>query len=342
MNFKPRDLASPSAKPVTSYDVARLAGVSQSAVSRCFTPGASVAKSTRAKIMEAVDALGYRPNAIARSLITQRSNIVAIIVANIGYHPELTASLSRQFSARGLHILLFTIDHESQADRIVDEIWQYRVDGVIAAVQLPRRHVEVLSRRKLPLVFVNRQYSDVAASSVMCDHVVGERLLVDRLLAAGHRRFGVVSGPPDSVVSAQRVEEALSRVRAAGIEEVHQVAGEFDYHSGRRAIHELAQQAGWMPEAVVCANDMMALGCIDAVRYDFGMKVPDDVSIVGFDGFGPAGWASYDLVTIRQPLDTMVEAAAQMLLARVEAPDLAAETRIFAGELVEGSSARLG
>ena len=107
-------------------------------------------------------------------------------------------------------------------------------------------------------------------------------------------------------------------------------------------MHALAEGAGPPPDAVVCANDMMALGCVDAARYDLGLRVPEDVSVVGFDGFGPASWASYDLVTIRQPLDTMVEAAAEMLLARVEAPDLAAETRIFAGELIEGRSARLG
>lgn len=328
-------------KPVTSYDVARAAGVSQSAVSRCFTPGASVSPATRNKIMEAVDRLGYRPNAIARSLITQRSNMVAIIVANIGYHPELTASLSRHFSARGLHILLFTIDHEGEADRVVEQIWQYRVDGVVAAVHLPKRHVETFARRKLPLVFINRLYSDVPASSVACDHFEGERLLVDHLLATGHRSFGIVSGPSDSVVSAQRVEEALRRVREAGIVDVFQTAGEFDYDSGRQAMKDLVRQAGRAPEAVICANDMMAIGCLDGARYDYGLLVPEEISIVGFDGLGPSHWLSYRLVTIRQPLEAMVEAAADMLLARVDNPALSAEKRVFSGELVRGTSARL-
>lgn len=329
------------ARPVTSYDVAKHAGVSQSAVSRCFTPGASVAKSTRSKIMKAVEALGYQPNAIARSLITKRSNMVAIIVANIGYHPELTASLSRSFTERGMHILLFTIDHESEADRVVDQLGQYRVDGVVAAVHLPRRHVEALAKRRLPLVFINRLYDDVPANSVCCDQIEGERQLVDRLLAAGHRRFGIVSGPTDSTVSVQRVNEALARLRAAGINDVVQSAGAFDYQSGRRALHDLVSLAGMPPQAVICANDMMAIGCIDAVRHDLGLRIPDDVSVVGFDGMGPSTWASYDLVTIRQPLDTMVAAAADMLLARVEDPELASERRMFSGTLVEGHSARI-
>ena len=328
-------------RPVTSYDVARHAGVSQSAVSRCFTPGGSVSKATRTKIMKAVAALGYRPNAIARSLITQRSNMVAIIVANIAFHPEFTACLSRCFTERGLHVLLFTIDHEADADRVVDQIWQYRVDGVIAAVRLPRRHLEAFTERRMPIVFLNRCPSEIPMNSVCCDQVEGERILVDRLLAAGHRRFGIIAGPPDSTVSIQRVDEAVQRLEQAGVKGVALAQGEFDYESGKRALLDLGRRAEGPPDAVICANDMMAIGAMDAARYDLGLAVPEDISIVGFDGLGQAYWASYDLVTIRQPVGAMVEAAVDMLMARVENPDLGTERRMFSGELVEGRSARI-
>lgn len=338
----PVDPGDRAPRAVTSYDVAHRAGVSQSAVSRCFTSGGSVSKATRAKIMEAVAALGYRPNAIARSLITQRSNMVAIIVANIAFHPEYTASLSRAFSARGLHVLLFTLDHEGDADRVLDQIWQYRVDGVIAAVRLPRQHVELLAERRTPLVLLNRLAPDSPACTVSCDQAEGERMLVDRLVAAGHRNFGIITGPGDSAVSEQRVDEALRRLRAAGIEAVAMAEGAFDYDSGKRALRALVEQAGGVPDAVICANDMMAIGCLDAARHDLGLRVPDQVSIVGFDGQAQAFWSSYDLVTIRQPVAAMVEAAVEMLIARVESPDLGVEKRMFSGDLVEGSSARLG
>jgi DNA-binding LacI/PurR family transcriptional regulator len=291
--------------------------------------------------MGAVDALGYQPNAIARSLITKRSNMVAIIVANIGYHPELTASLSRCFTEHGMHILLFTVEHERDADHVVDQIWQYRVDGVIAAVHLPRHHVETFAKRKMPLVFINRVYSDVASNSVCCDQVEGENMLVDRLIAAGHTRFGIVSGPADSVVSLQRVDGALNRLKAAGIDNVAVSEGSFDYQSGRRALADLTKKAGQAPDAVVCANDLMAIGCIDAARHDFGLDVPRDMSIVGFDGLDPASWENYRLVTIRQPLDIMVAAAADMLLARVEDYAIGTERRMFSGALIEGESARI-
>ena len=231
---RPKPAAAPPAKPVTSYDVAALAGVSQSAVSRALTPGGSVSAATRARIMAAVGELGYRPNAIARSLITQRSNMVAIIVANIDFHPELTAHLSRAFAARGQHVLLFTLEQEAEADRVIDQIWQYRVDGVIAAVTLPRQHVALLGKRGTPLVFINRTYPDLPTNSVCCDQAGGEWLLVDRLVAAGHTRFGIIKGPADSVVSAQRVDEALNRLRRAGIDDIVFAAGTFDYASGPR------------------------------------------------------------------------------------------------------------
>lgn len=291
--------------------------------------------------MRAVESLGYRPNAIARSLITQRSNMVAIIVANIGFHPEFTASLSRCFSARGLHVLLFTMDHESDADHVVDQIWQYRVDGVIAAVSLPGHHIKSFADRRTPLVFLNRYASDIPINSVCCDQAEGERMLVDRLVAAGHRRFGIIAGPSDSAVSLQRVEEAVHRLGRAGVGDVQIVSGEFDYQSGRAAMHDLAARSAGVPDAVICANDMMAIGAMDAVRHDLGLRVPDDVSIVGFDGLAQAYWASFDLVTIRQPITAMVEAAIDMLMARVENPGLGTEKRMFSGELVLGGSARM-
>ncbi len=333
------DLA--SGRAVTSYDVAKRAGVSQSAVSRCFTPGASVSKATRSKIMRAVEELGYRPNAIARSLITQRSNMIAVIVANIGFNPELTAQISRSFAARGLHILLFTLDHESEADRVVDQVWQYRVDGLLAAVRLPPRHVEAFARRRLPTVFLNRLDDDGGANTVCCDQAGGERLLVGRLIAGGSRTFGIIRGPLDSAISVRRVETAVAELKLQGIVDIRFADGEFDHASGRHAFRSLLRD-GRPPDAVVCANDMMALGAIDAARFDHGLDVPGNVSIVGFDGAAQARWPSYDLVTIRQPAREMVEAAADMLMARVEDPRLPIEKRSFAGELVPGSSAVLG
>ncbi|MGH6651170.1 LacI family DNA-binding transcriptional regulator [Sphingopyxis sp.] len=328
------------AKPVTSYDVAREAGVSQSAVSRYFTPGASVSARTRAKILKAVNKLGYQPNAIARSLITRRSSLVAVVVANLGFNPEFTSILGQSLSARGLNTLLFTLDHESDADHVIDQLWQYRVAGVVAAVTLPPRHVDMLSQREIPLVFVNRAYEEVPVNSVSCDQSEGERWLVDELCAAGHRRIAIVSGPEDSPVSRQRVSSAAERLANAGVKPVEIVVADFTYQGGREAMRKLAAGPA-RPDAIICANDMLAIGCMDEARHALGLRIPEDISIVGFDGSAPGQWASYDLVTIRQPTNLMVDAAIDMLMARIDDPQLITEKRVFSGELVRGASARL-
>ncbi|MGC4252112.1 MAG: LacI family DNA-binding transcriptional regulator [Sphingobium sp.] len=329
-----------AARIVTSYDVARVAGVSQSAVSRCFTPGKSVSSSMRARIMQAADELGYQPNAIARMLITKRSNLVAVIVANLSVNPDFTSILSQHMMERGLNLLFFTLDQDADADRAIEQLWQYRVDGVISAAELSEDHVGLLHERALPLVFINRLYEVKGANSVACDHAEGERWLIDRLVAAGHRSFAIVTGPEASVVGRLRTQAALDRLEMLGVAKPQVVHGDFTYEGGRDAMRALFSGKR-PPDAIVCANDLMAIGCIDEARGALSLRVPEQVSIVGFDGSAPGQWEAYGLTTVRQPIQSMVKAAVDMLVARIDDPALATEKRVFSGALIEGRSARL-
>jgi DNA-binding LacI/PurR family transcriptional regulator len=347
----PRSRAAPVAPPevpaprsVTSYDVALQAGVSQSAVSRCFKPGASVSSKMRERVMRAARDLGYTPNAIARSLITRRSNLVAVVISNLTnlYYPEVLAELSAQASARGIRVLLFTLSAESEADQVLEQIWQYRVDGVISAARLSPDQVAPFEKRGVPLIFYNRYLRDRPVNAVFCDQSDGARVLVQRLHQAGHRRFGIVAGPPDSVVGQERVRASLERLGELGVSDVPVVPGAYDYESGVNGLHELAKRLRRPPQAVICANDVMAIGCMDAARFDLKLEVPQKLSIVGFDGVGPAAWASYRLTTLRQPVKRMSEAAIAMLVDRLENPALPPERLVLSGVLVEGGSARLG
>ena len=291
--------------------------------------------------MKSVKELGYQPNAIARGLITRRSNMVAVIVSNLNYYPEVLSELSTRFTDRGVHVLLFTLDHESDVGRILDQVWQYQVDGVVAAAHLTPAQIEGFAERNVPLVFYNRSYQDMPVSSVSCDQVGGERSLVSLLAGSGrHKSFAVISGPEDSVVSMQRTQGALDRLTDLGISDVTLAAGDYSYDSGRRAILEVTQQRGSAPDAVICANDMMAMGCMDGLRYNLGLDVPGDVSVVGFDGVRAAAWSSFDLATIQQPVESMAEAAVAMLLDRVDNYDLPPEKRLFSGVLHKGGSIR--
>lgn len=325
----------------TSYDVAQLAGVSQSAVSRCFRPGSSLSAEKRKAIQKAAAKLGYQPNAIASGLITKRSNIVAVLISNLTnlYYPEVLAELTHRLDERGIRVLLFALGTESDVDAALDQVWRYRVDGAIAAARLSATQLRAFERHRVPVVLYNRFAEGEPVPSVCCDSVAGERLLVDRLVNAGNRRFGIIAGPSDSFVGNQRVEGARARLADHGLAP-RIVPGSFDHDSGAAGLRTLLSE-GVRPEAVICANDLSALGAIDAARFDFGLSLPDDISIVGFDGVGPAAWPSYDLTTIRQPVRRMTEAAVTMLLERVEQPTLPPEVRSFAGALIEGSSARL-
>lgn len=328
---------------VTSYDVARHAGVSQSAVSRCFKPGASVSKKMRERVMQAAEELGYEPNAIARSLISGRSNLVAILISNLTnlYYPEVLAELSQRLSERGQRVLLFALKSEADADEILQMIWPYRVDGVIAAAELSPEHVGEFERRNVPLVFYNRYISNLAVNVVCCDQEDGARQLVDGLHQAGHRRFAMLAGPSDNAVGKERQCGVLERLDALGIDNVPTLEGNYSYESGYQlACRLLADHA--RPDAVICGNDVMAIGALDALRIEHGLNAPDDISVVGFDGVAPSTWKSYQLTTIRQPVRRMAEAAVVMLTELIETGESHNEKRIFSGQLRLGRSARFG
>ena len=299
---------------------------------------------TRKRIMAAARKLGYRPNAMARSLVTRRSNLVAIIISNLTnlFYPEVLSELSQRFSERGVRVLLFTLPRESDIDLVLEQVWQYRVDGVVAAARLSSDQVAEFEQHQLPLVFFNRYLPDRAVNAVCCDQLKGAQQLVTRLHAAGHRRYGIISGPSDSVVSEERVRGAVTCLRKLKAAAPLLVDGDYGYDGGVRALHQMLERRGTAPDAIICANDVTALGCMDAARYDFGLQVPKALSIVGFDGVDPSRWQSYRLTTLRQPVPAMAEAAVSMLMDRIEDSSLPMEKRLFDGEVIDRGSARLG
>ncbi len=326
----------------TSYEVAKRAGVSQSAVSRCFRPGASIAPKTRARIMAVANEIGYRPNAIAQSLITRRTGMVAVIISNLTnlHYPEVLAELAKGLSARGARVLLFALASESEIDDVLDQVWRYQVDGAIVAARLSDEQLGAFQARGTALVLYNRESEGVAVASVSCAFAAGEALLVDGMIASGCHRFGIIGGPTDSTVGEARVNGATDRLTLAGITSVPIDRGDFSYEGGFAAATRLL--AAGSLDAIIAANDTMALGAMDAARLDFGLRIPEDISIVGFDGVAPAKWRSYELTTMRQPVGRMTGAAISMLFERIENPDLGPELRLFSGTLIRGTTARLG
>jgi DNA-binding LacI/PurR family transcriptional regulator len=291
--------------------------------------------------MRAAEELGYRPNAIAQGLITRRSNMVAIVISNLTnlHYPEVLAELTMRLSQRGIRVLLFSLSSESEIDEVLDQVLRYQVDGAIVAARLSPSQLHAVGRSGIPVVLYNRECPDAPASSVSCEFAAGETMLVDGLIAGGAKHFAIIGGPTDSTVGEARVRGALERLARAGIDHVPVERGDFSYEGGQLAAVRLL--SGGKLDAIIAANDTMALGVMDAARIGFGLSIPDDLSVVGFDGVGPGRWGSYCLTTVRQPVGRMAEAAVSMLMDRVEDPAIGPERRLFSGDLVRGSTARL-
>ena len=329
---------------VTSYDVASLAGVSQSAVSRCFKPGASVSKATYARVMKAARDLEYTPNAAARSLITRRSNLVAVIVPAIvsQHYPDVLSELSGEFSLRGMHIILFHLPSDDQMDQTLAEIWQHQVDGAIVAARLSGEQVAEFERRRVPIVLFNRSLAERAVSAVVCNQEEAARAMVTRLAAAGHKRFAMIDGPAQSAIAQQRKRGMAGCLAELGLPAPLAVAGAFDYDSGARGLREIIDRFGGVPDVIVCGNDLMAIGCLDTARHDFRIDVPGRLSVTGFDGIAASGWMSYNLTTMRQPLHAMARDAVGMLVGLVTGTAPGADRLTYSATFVDGATARLG
>ncbi|MYM86080.1 substrate-binding domain-containing protein [Rugamonas sp. FT82W] len=331
------------ARRVTSYDVAIVAGVSQSAVSRCFKPGASVSKSTHARVMKAAALLDYIPNAAARSLITRRSNMVAVLITNKSnlYYPELLAELSQHLSTLGKRVLLFPLAREADVDRVLNDVWQFQVDGAIVAARMSDDHVAEFERRGMPLVLFNRTLRNQSVNTVTCDHLEAGRTLVSRLAAAGHRRFGIIGGTTDTTVAGERRRGACERLAELGLPPPVIVPGEYDYDSGASGLKALIEKMGGVPDVILCGSDVMAIGCLDCARHELGIDVPGQLSVAGFDAVEPSNWLSYNLTTLRQPIPKMAAAAANLLCAVIDSRETLVERRLFSAQFIEGATARL-
>lgn len=302
--------------PASSFDVARLAGVSRSAVSRAFTPGASIAEDTRRKVMTAAHSLGYAPSAIARTLATRRSRIVAVMISELEnpFYALTLSCLSQSLQDEGHTLLLFNVPGAQNIDAMLPQLLAYQVDGVIvASAPLRSRVGSFCASHSLPVVQLNRYTLQDEGRAVHCDNVGGGALVADLLLDLGHERIAFVAGDEETSSSADRERGFRDRLAARGADLSGRVVGGFSYEGGIRAAHGL-MRAERVPDAVFCANDLMALGMMDTLRNSYGLAIPGDLSVVGFDNIPAAALGGYALTTIDQDVPRMAAEAVAMLL----------------------------
>jgi DNA-binding LacI/PurR family transcriptional regulator len=327
---------------VTSSQVADHAGVSQSAVSRTFTPGASISPKTRAKVLASAKTLGYRPNAIARSLITSHSRIIAVVMAYLEnlFYPDVLEELGRRLAAENYHVLLFTGFKDRDSDPVFDQLMQYRVDGIIlASTSLSSELSEECTVAGIPVVLFNRTTERDTASSVTTRNRDGGKLVADFLIASGHTSFGYISGLTNSSTNRDRFAGFQEGLVSAGFDQIEIRTGNYNRADAEVAARELLS-LGTPPQAIFVANDHMAVAVMDVARYEFGLSIPEQLSIVGYDDVGPARWPSYGITSVTQPIAPMVEATVDILMDQIASGEIEPQHKLITGELIVRTSAR--
>lgn len=298
---------------LTSRDLARELGVSQSAISRAFNPNASIAPALRAKVLAAAEAADYVPNSIASSLSRRRSNIIAILAGDFAnpFYPDVVARLSRAFQAADRQCLLFTLEPGERPEERLALLRRFNVDAaVIVSATIHQTTAEEWSTAGKTAVLFNRIVPEAPVSSVSCDNREGAALIARHLVATGRRRIAFAAGPRDTSTTREREQGFKAALREAGLAPIARAqAGEYSLAAGFRTAEKLAPAE---PDAIFFANDIMAIGGIEWLR-QAGRAVPADVAVAGFDDIPMAAWPSYDLTTISQPVEAMIERTVRLI-----------------------------
>jgi LacI family transcriptional regulator len=312
-------------KVSTISDVARRAGVSVSTVSHVVNGTRHVNPETIALVNSAIDFFGFVPNAVARSLARSTTNAVglAISISTNYYFNDIVSSIERACAALGQLVFLCDTQNEPELElKVVRELVQRRVDGVIIAPSADpeNRAVEFLQASKMPFVLVDRLTIESADGVSLENHEAME-MLVDHLVGHGHTRIGLIAGEPGFRSTVERVEGYRFALEKHGIEPdealIH--AGNATSEIARAAAHELLALPD-RPTAIASGNNLATIGVLKGVR-DLGLRVPDDLALIGFDDFEWADCFEPRLTVIAQPTELIGQRAAELLAARIKSPD---------------------
>jgi LacI family transcriptional regulator, galactose operon repressor len=320
---------------VTSIDVARLAGVSQATVSRALRDVRGTSEATRAKVRAAARELGYVPQQSGRSLSTRLTNRVGIVTGELAnpFYPALVAPMVERLHEHGYLAVLVPDKDLDDLDPI--PLIDGSLDGVLLTTIHQDSHLPAaLSRRGVPRVLVNRDVSRGEEDASVADNVAGAGQVADLMLSAGHRRIAFLGGPPTVRTNVQRAEAFRAALEGRGIECGAPLwsCGRFDLDHGRDAFTRFMALAA-PPTAVFCANDVLAIGALEAARAA-RLAVPHDVTVVGFDDIPLAALSLIDLTTVGCDLGAMGRSAADLLIDRIADPGRPARKVVHPTRLV--------
>ena len=325
----------------TSDDVALLAGVSRSAVSRTFTAGASVAPATREKVISAAKTLGYRVNFLARGLSQQRTNLVALVVSDMdnSLRARTIDFLARGLAALGFRPLLLPTEPGEDVGYLIDMMLNYNVTGTIVTSDTPPAEIaQECAAYGVPLVLINKPEVGDHVSNVSIDTASAGRMASEELSAIGCRRIAIASQRRASHTIGQRKAAFIAAARALGLELVGDFQGGVQNYGGGAEAAEAFVESGIQADGLYCVNDFMALGFIDQVRRLSSLRIPEDMKLIACDDIAEAAWRNYEITSIRQDPKSVADAAIAALQKRLDAPETAQPHVIIPVTLVRRNS----
>lgn len=326
--------------PLTLEEVAKLAGVSRSTVSRVVNEHPNVRPEVRQRVWEVIQQTGYQPHAAARSLATRRTRVIGLMIPQAvttlftdPYFPILIRGIADVCNSHNYHLMLSLFSQRrvqnsrAHQDLLYQQVLRGRsLDGVVvSSAPLDDPIFPRLLEDGVPFVIIGR-YPHERVNYVDVDNVVGARMAVEHLLRLGHERIATITGPLNMCAGQDRLEGYRQALAARGIpmDENLISEGDFTEQGGRAAMQRLLP---YQPTAVFAASDMMAIGALKVLR-EAGLRVPEDIAVVGFDDIPLASMVDPPLTTVRQPIEQLGSTAAELLISLLQNPQEATVHRI--------------
>lgn len=298
-------------RSATSRDVARLAGVSQSTVSRVFAnpDGKGATAKARESVLKAAEELGYRPNFVARGMISGKTNIIGVVVGE-GMGPFYHTILDRLISciqAAGKQTLMFKVSQRDNINNIILKVIQFQVEAIIITAPAMAKDIDELEvESEIPVILFNRFIQSAGLHTVYVDSIEGGRLAAQHLCENGHTEIAYIRYSQDTREESEKQIGFLGGLRRYGVYQVPIEKADYTYESGYQVCRRLLEGAR-RPTAIFCTSDTIALGVMDAARKEFGLRIPEDLSLVGYDDIPMVRWQAYNMTTIRQPFSQLVD-----------------------------------
>ena len=329
---------------VTARDVARAAGVSQPTVSRVFSRKVSVDPAKAERVRAAAQELGYIPNSVARTLNSGSSYRIGIVLAYLknGFFADALQRLSKGLNAQGYSVTVYFAGNSAdEVEDIVSDLLADQVDGIVlASISLSNTLVDRVRKSGIPCVLFNRGQADPETSMVTAANFQGGKLATEFLIRAGHKRIAHLAGWRGALNALERRDGFLAAMQDAGLEPLACVDCHFRRNVAMEETHALFQKP-IVPDALFVANDHMAFGVLEVLREELSLRVPEDVSVIGYDDAPMSSWKSFGLTTVRQPLRQMTDLTIKMLLHSIQDSEHAPQKVEIPGELIVRSSARI-